>query len=122
MSSGRTDWRVPRDVYALDATAGRRLAMARTRLGWSQTMLARRAGLSASFVSVTERGGAGRRRRVRRAAAEAVARAVGWPDWAALVSSNTLDPPPPLAPHTPRPAAGLAVLVGQLSCAEAFVG
>src|SRR5215212_7531601 len=74
-------------------TVERRVASLRAHRGWSRRELARRAGLSATYVSSFERG---LEPRPRPRTLEALAGALGWPSFQSLVDSVALDPPAPV--------------------------
>ena len=72
--------------------AGQRVAGVRAHRGWSRRELARRAGLSATYISSFERG---LEPRPLPRTLEAIARALGWRSFEALIRSDAPEPPAP---------------------------
>jgi transcriptional regulator with XRE-family HTH domain len=70
--------------------AGQRVARLRAHRGWSRRELARRSGLSATYVSSFERG---LEPRPLPRTLEALAGALGWSSFQSLVGSDALEPP-----------------------------
>ncbi len=77
-------------VVALTKRQRSRLRAVRERKGWGPKRLAEEVGVSRQYVWMIETGG---HSSVRERVLDRIAASLGWPDFAALVASDELDPP-----------------------------